>query len=143
MTAIAETLTIRLPAPAMERLRRISQISHRPIDSLVADTLEASLPPLLETVPDEYRSDLTALEQLPSAELRELLFAQLDAKTVKRYDLLLEHNSAGTLEPDGERELDELRKSANRLMYCKAYAALILKWRGEYIPALAELQARQ
>ncbi len=141
MTTTAETLTIRLPAPAMERLRRISQISHRPIDTLVADTLEASLPPLLETVPEGYRNDLTALEQLPSVELREILFAQLSAKDVQRYDRRLAENAAGTLGPDGERELDDLRRIADRLMYRKAYAALILKWRGEYVPSLAELQA--
>ncbi|HRJ44628.1 MAG: hypothetical protein KJZ86_11575 [Caldilineaceae bacterium] len=141
MTASAETLTVRLPAAAMERLRRVSQISRRPIDTLVADTLEASLPPLLETVPDEYRSDLAVLESLSSIELREQIFAQLDEKTVERYDFLLERNSSGTLRPAQEQELDALRRSADLLTYRKVYAALILKWRGEYIPSSAELQS--
>lgn len=141
MTATAETLIVRLPAAAMERLRRVSQISRRPIDTLVADTLEASLPPLLETVPEGYRNDLAVLETLSSIELRQQLFAQFDAKEVSHYDFLLERNSSGTLRPDEEQELDALRRSADLLMYRKVYAALILKWRGEYIPSPAELQS--
>jgi len=141
MTASTETLTVHLPASAMERLRRVSQITHRPIDTLIADTLEASLPPLLESVPTIYHSQLAALEALSSAELREHLFAQLDVESVDRYDLLLERNAAGTLNALANRELNELRQIADLLMYRKAYAALILKWRGEYIPPPAELQS--
>jgi len=141
MTATAETLTVRLPASAMERLRRVSQIARRSIDTLVTDTLEASLPPLLESVPTAYHTQLAALEALSSAELREHLLAQLDAESVDRYDRLLERNGAGTLDTREGNELDALRKAADLLMYRKAYAALILKWRGEYIPSVAELQS--
>lgn len=143
MTAAAETLTVHLPAAAMERLRRVSQISRRPINALVADTLEASLPPLLESVPATYHAQLAALESLSSAELRGHLLAQLDSDTIDRYDLLLERNSAGILEVQENAELDGLREKADLLMYRKAYAALILKWRGEYIPSPASLQATQ
>ncbi len=135
MTATAETLTVHLPAAAMERLRRVSQIARRPIDTLVADTLQASLPPLLESVPTAFHSQLAELETLSSTELREHLFAQLDVESVDRYDLLLERNAADTLDTRAGGELDELRKAADLLTYRKAYAALILKWRGEYIPS--------
>ena len=141
MTATAETLTIRLPAAAMERLRRVSQIARRPIDTLVADTLQASLPPLLESVPTAFHSQLAELEALSSAELRQHLLAHLDVESVDRYDLLLERNAAGTLDTRAGNELDALRKAADLLMYRKVYAALILKWRGEYSPSPAELQS--
>jgi len=143
MTVAAETLTVHLPAAAMERLRRVSQIARRPIDTLVADTLEASLPPLLESVPAPYHAQLAALESLSSTELRSHLLAQLDPDTIDRYDLLLERNSAGILDVQENAELDGLREKADLLMYRKAYAALILKWRGEYVPSPTTLQATQ
>ncbi|RLT43283.1 MAG: hypothetical protein DWI57_04550 [Chloroflexi bacterium] len=143
MTAAAETLTVHLPAAAMERLRRVSQIARRPIDRLVADTLEASLPPLLESVPPFYHVQLAALESLSSTELQAHVQAQMDTDTIDRYDLLLERNSAGILNTQEKEELDALRTRADLLMYRKAYAALILKWRGEYIPSPATLQATQ
>lgn len=143
MTANAETLTVRLPASALERLRRVAQISHRPIDALVADTLEASFPPLLERVPEHFRNDLATLEALPSATLRELLYAQLDSETIERYDELLARNSAGKLTSPEAEELDTLRATGDLLMYRKAYAALVLKWRGEYIPTATDLHAAQ
>lgn len=143
MTAAAETLTVHLPAAAMERLRRVSQIARRPIDTLVADTLEANLPPLLESVPAIHHAQLAALESLSSTELRTHLLAQLDSDTIDRYDLLLERNSAGVLDLQENVELDELREKADLLMYRKAYAALILKWRGEYVPSSAALQTAQ
>jgi len=143
MTAAAETLTVHLPAAAMERLRRVSQIARRPIDTLVADTLEASLPPLLESVPQFYHAQLADLEALSSTELRVHVQEQMSTETIERYDYLLERNSAGILNAQEKEELDALRTQADLLMYRKAYAALILKWRGEYLPSPVALQATQ
>ncbi len=141
MTLTLETLTVRLPAPALHRLRRIAEIAQRSVEDVLADTLEAGLPPLLEEVPADFQADLTELEVLPSAVLRQLLLAELDAKQVACYDTLLDRNAAGTLNESDQQALDELRRQADLIMYRKAYAALILKWRGEIVPTLAELEA--
>ena len=45
MTMATETLTIRLPVQAANRLRRIAEIAQRPIDEVVAETLQSTLPP--------------------------------------------------------------------------------------------------
>lgn len=139
MTATAEILMVRLPSSSMERLRRVSQIAQRPIEKLVADTLEASLPPGLESVPEEFREELARMETLPSPQLREVMLAHITAGEIERYDHLLERNATGSLSPDNEKELDDLRRSSDLLMFRKAYAALILKWRGEYVPVPSEL----
>ncbi|MCE7937909.1 hypothetical protein DCC79_06805 [bacterium] len=60
---------------------------------------------------------------------------------MERYDALLEANTAGTLDDAGRDGLRELRLKADRLMFEKAYAALLLKWRGQHVPSLADLEA--
>ena len=143
MPNTTETLTIRLPVAAAQRLRRVAEVIHRPIDEVIAETLRAGLPPLLEDVPAVYRDDLAELETLPTETLRQHLRAEVDSGTLTRYDALLAANASGKLDEARQQKLANLRAEADRLMFRKAYAALLLKWRGERIPTLAELEAEQ
>ena len=122
MSVATEVLTVRLPAAAVRRLRRVAEISHRPVDDVVADSLRTNLPPLLEDVPTAFRQDLAVLETLPTSELWQQMRAQLDPERLKRYDELLEANSAGGLDVTGQRDLAAVRAEADRLMFRKAYA---------------------
>lgn len=50
ITAIApaETLTIRLPAASARRLHHVAEIARRPVDDVIAEVLDAGLPPALD-----------------------------------------------------------------------------------------------
>lgn len=137
----AETLTIRLPAASARRLQRVAEIARRPIDEVIAEVLDAGLPPLLDAVPDAMRDALARMEALGNDALWERLHAQIGPDDLARYDALLAANAAGTLDDPGRRELREFREKADRLMFEKAYAALLLKWRGQHVPSLADLEA--
>ena len=141
MTAPIETLTIHLPAEAARRLRRVAEISRRPLDEVIADTLQGSLPPLLEDVPPSYQAELAGLESMSTEALWQQFRAEISAPRIARYDQLLAANASGALDEAGRAELFELRHAADQLMYRKAYAALLLRWRGERIPSLTELEA--
>jgi len=141
MTAPLETLTIHLPANAVHRLRRVAEISGRPVDEVIANTLQVGLPPLLEDVPEAFRRDLARLEALANEGLWHYLREELPASQIARYDQLLAANASGTLDEAGRGELAQLRRAADSLMFRKAYAALLLRWRGERVPSLAELEA--
>jgi hypothetical protein len=141
MTAPIETLTIHLPDEAARRLRRVAEISRRPLDEIIADTLQGSLPPLLEDIPAPYQAELAGLESLTTEALWRQLRAELPAPKITRYDQLLAANSEGALNDAERAELSDLRHTADQLMYRKAYAALLLRWRGERIPSLTELEA--
>lgn len=141
MNRATEALTVNLPTAAVRRLQRVAEISRRPVDEVVAETLQSSLPPLLEDVPEAFRQDLAKLEALTTAELWQQLHAQMDPTDIARYDELLAANAAGTITSQEREELQELREAADLLMFCKAYAAVLLKWRGERVPTLAELEA--
>jgi hypothetical protein len=140
MSELTEAVTIQLPLAALRRLRRVAEIAQRPVEQVVAETLQSSLPPLLEDVPAAFREKLAELELLSNEELRQQVHAKFDPASSTRYDALLAANAAGSLAPQEQKELRQLRADADLLMFRKAYAAVLLKWRGEYVPTLAELE---
>jgi len=141
MAILTETFTVHLPAVAAYRLRRVAEISSRSIDDVIADTLCTALPPSLEEVPTIYRKQLTALENLPAEKLLAEIQATLPTRKLARYDTLLQAHAAGKLDEAGRKELAALRLEADRLMFRKAYAALLLRWRGVHLPTLEEFEA--
>jgi hypothetical protein len=135
-----ETLTVHLPASAARRRRRVAEIAHRPVDEVLAETLYATLPPLLEDVPAAFQADLACLETLPSEALHDQLRTTLRPENVIRYETLQAIRSERRLIEAEQQEWESLRFEADCLMFRKAYAAVLLKWRGEHIPTLAELE---
>lgn len=141
MTVTTELVTIRLPVEAANRLRRVAEIAHRPIDDVVTETLQSTLPPLLDDLPVAFQPALAQLETWSNEALRHQLYTIVDDETLDRYDELLTQNSADQLSASERDELDHLRQQNDLLMFRKAYAALLLKWRGERVPTLTELEA--
>lgn len=141
MNVATEVLTIQLPVMSARRLRRVAEIAKRPVDEVIAETLRANLPPLLEDVPEAFRQDLATLETLSTPELAQQMQTTFDSERLTRYDALLAANAAGTLSDTERQELAMLRTEADQLMFRKAYAALLLKWRGQRIPTLAEIDS--
>jgi hypothetical protein len=140
MTSSTETLTVQLPAAAAHRLRRVAALAGRPVDEVIADTLNATLPPLLEDVPLAFHADLAHLETLSNEALHAQLQALVPPDNVMRADALQALRAQQRPWPEVERqEWDTLQTEADRLMFRKAYAAVLLKWRGERIPSVAEL----
>jgi hypothetical protein len=137
-----ETLTIHLPASAARRLRRVAEIARRPVDEVLAETLYATLPPLLEDVPAAFQADLARLETLPSEALHEQMRTVLRPEHVTRYETLQAIRVERQLTEIEQQEWETLRMEADHLMFRKAYAAVLLKWRGERIPTLAELETQ-
>ena len=143
MTARMESITVHLPSSALRRLRRVAEIAQRPLNDVISQTLEATLPPLPEDMPVAIQQELAALETLSNADLRRQMRARYDADALQRYDELLAANAGGALDEAGRQELARLRGVADLLMFRKAYAALLLKWRGQRVPTLTELENAQ
>jgi hypothetical protein len=64
----------------------------------------------------------------------------LPPENVTRYEALKATRAERCLTDTEQQEWETLRIEADRLMFRKAYAALLLKWRGEHVPTLAELE---
>jgi len=137
-----ETLTIQLPVSAARRLRRVADIARRPVDEVLAETLYATLPPLLEDVPAAFQADLAHLETLPKEALHEQMWALLGPESITRYEILQVILAERRFTKAEQQEWENLRLEADLLMFRKAYAVVLLKWRGERIPTVAELETQ-
>ncbi len=143
MTVLADPITIRLPANALRRLRRVAGIARRPLDDVIAQTLQSTLPPLPEEMPIAVQQELAEMESLSTASLQQQIRSQYNPANLQRYDELLVANASNVLGESERQELARLRAEADKLMFRKAYAALLLKWRGERVQAFTELAAEQ
>jgi hypothetical protein len=142
MAMTTETISVQLPEALYRRLERLAALTHRPVESLVVQTLSSSIPPLPDDLPAPTRDALTALEDLSDAELWQMLRSTFPEAQYEHYAELREQQRAGTISPDGQAALDTLSQAADVLSLRKAYAAVLLKWRGHRLPSLAELETR-
>jgi len=132
-----------MPQPLYRRLERLAKLTRRPVESLVVQTLEANIPPLPDDLPDEMRDDLLALEELSDEALWQVARSVVNPEAQAEYRLLLEKNRLGTITESEQARLAQLRQEADRLMLRKAYAYVLLKWRGYRLPTLAEMEAQR
>jgi hypothetical protein len=130
-----------MPEPLYLRLQRLAALTHRPVESLVLQALEAQIPPLLEDMPAPIRHDLLALETFDDMALQQVAQGVWPSGQHAQYTALLDKERAGTLTPAEKATLEALYQNANSHMLRKAYANALLKWRGHPLPTLAELEA--
>jgi len=83
-----------------------------------------------------------ALEQLDDEALWGIARGTISQQHQEEYSLLLEKNRQGNLTASEQTMLDKLYFEANQYMLRKAYANVLLKWRGYQLPTLAELSCQ-
>jgi hypothetical protein len=137
-----QTVTVSLSDATYRRLRRAAEIAGKPIDEIAAQSLQDSLPPLLDVIPRRFRADLQAMEQLSDDDLWRISRQVVDVKDQRRYRRLLKKSRLGPLTEREQQVLSELRATIDRVMLRRAYAYLLLKWRGHRVPSLSELESR-
>ena len=136
-----QTVTISLPETVYRRLQHAAEIAGKPITEIAAQSIQESLPPLLEAIPARFRADLQIMQQFADDELWRIARSAVVPKDQRRYWRLLKKNSSSAALSIRERQtLTELRATADKIMLQKAYAYLLLKWRGYRIPTLTELE---
>ncbi len=135
------TMAIHIPQPLYERLQRLATVTHRPLEQLVLQAVEAHVPPLLEDMPAAMQEDLSALETLDVPALWQVAQAGWDAEQHQQYTALLAQERAGTLTPAERTTLEMLYEDANRHMLRKAYANALLQWYGYTLPPLPAYQS--
>jgi hypothetical protein len=135
-----QTVPVEVPVSLYRRLERLAKLTNRSLENVVEQTLSASMPPLPETLPDEVRDDLLALETLDDTTLWRVAESIVSAEQQEEISLLLERNSLAIITDAERTRLSELQAQADRLMLRKAYAYVLLKWRGRRLPTLAELE---
>lgn len=133
-------INLELPPALYQRLVEIAEASQQPLTDIVIQSIQTGLPPSLEHVPDRFRDDLKALNQLSDDILWDVADRDLAEAKAALYEQLLVKNQQGRLTEDEQQTLDTLREEADLLMLRRAYAAALLKWRGHRIPTPTDMQ---
>lgn len=130
----ADAIIIHLPDGLYHRLERLASLTHQPLEGLIVKTLSSSLPPLPEDLTPGLRDTLLGLESLDDAELRQVADATLPESQYQRLSDLRDAQRERALSADEQAELNRLMEAADTLMLKKAYAAVLLAWRGQRLP---------
>ena len=136
-------MAIELPPLLYQRLQRLSELTHRPLQRLVIQTLENNVPVLPDDLPEQKRQLLIQLEALDDEMLWQVAYSRYLADKQREYSRLLAQHKTGSLSEVEQIELEQHQEQANQLMLRKSYAFVLLKWRGYTLPTLAELEANQ
>ncbi|SRR6266540_1776055 len=137
-----ETIPIQVPEALYRRLERLAALTHRPVESLVVQTLSSSIPPLPDDLPPPTRDALTSLEGLSDDDLWQMVRSGMPEVEYEQFTELRAKHRAGTIAPDEQATLDRLTQDADLRTLRKAYAAVLLKWRGHRLPTLADFEAQ-
>lgn len=134
-----QAVTIKLPNEIYEQLKRTAELSSQPLDTVVAQSLSHSLSPLLEDIPPTYQREVYPLLEMNDLALQKEVERIFPAETWAEYESLLQINKGRALTSNENGRLQELRYQADLLTFRKAYAAVLLKRRGNEIPSTSEL----
>lgn len=131
-----QTITLRLPEPLYRTARQMALVAKRPIESVLQDSLSATLPPLDDIEPDEA-IELARLALLNDSTLWEEARAQMSQTEQAEMQELLDRQGDGTLQSAEQARLHELMRIYGRLMVRKAHVYLLLARRGYRVPMSA------
>jgi hypothetical protein len=132
-----QTITLRLPEPLYRTARQIAQVTKRPIETVLQDSLSAVLPPLDDVEPNEA-AELARLALLDDAALwGEARTLMTRAEQTELQDLL-DRQGSKSLTTVEQARLRELMHVYGQLMVRKAHAYLLLARRGYRVPMSAE-----
>jgi len=103
----------------LDRLRRLAKASDQPVEELVVSALDESVPRPPPNLPQEICEELSLLETLSNRDSVEV--------------------AQSTLKADEVPSLYQRGDVTDRLTLRKAYALVLLKWRGRPLPELDRL----
>lgn len=135
---MSQTITLELPDRFFQPLQRTAEATKQPIENLLLNALQTSLPSLDE-LPGEIVENLTSLETLSDTKLRLTLKEIVPLKIQEKISALLEKNKQKPLTNFESKTLADLQNKADLVMLRKARAAVLLRFRGGRLPTLAEL----
>lgn len=133
------TITLNLPDALYARIERQAQGTRQPVETLVLNVLQKSLPSI-EELPPDLVARLHDLELLDSDKLHLVLLETVSEAEQEEIEALIDENRARGLGDAEQVRLDALQCAADEVMLRKARAAVLLRFRGERVPTLNELR---
>lgn len=128
-------VTVHFPKQIYKRLKQQARVMKQPVDEIVVGSVQRGLPVWMNRFPEELEKELERLDRFSSLRLRELAQSKLSSNKQRRLETLLHKNSEGTITAKEEAELDGLHLETSFATLKKAKALVLLKSRGESLPA--------
>jgi hypothetical protein len=128
-----QTITLELPESLYRSARQIAEVTKRPIEEIVQESLTHTLPPLDDVEPDD--ADILArLSTLDDTGLWGEATKGLSAEEQVELQTLLDQQSAGELTETESVRLSFLMDEYGRLLVYKSHVRLLLARRGYKVP---------
>lgn len=131
----SSTVTLQVPENLYQRLVNTANAVGRSLDEIMLQALTVGSPPDWQDVPEEFQTELAALDRLDNESLWKIAQSRKTPTEMEHYTLLLEKNQEGNLTGAEQLELAKLRHEADLFMLQKAQATVLLRWRGERLGA--------
>ena len=127
------SVTVQIPQSLYHRLERAAARLQKPVEDLLAETLQATLP-LTDEIPASIQAELVAMDNLGRSDLWEIAESEMAAKDQEAIDYLLDLQSMQALTGEEAVRLEQLRVEYGRILLRKARAFALLAERGEPLP---------
>ena len=137
---MSEKIALTIPEELYRRLKQVAEVTRQPLEAVALQTISDNLPNLPPHLPTHMRQALEKLNQLNDDELWGVMTTKMDTAEQDEYSHLQYKNSIDQLSEQEVERLETLYEVANFLTLKKAYAGVLLKWRGHRLPTLAELE---
>ena len=136
---MSHSVTIHISDTLYQQLRQAAALFHQPPETIILDSLNHTLPPLLEEIPEAYQCDVFPLLAMNDDELEHESQRTFSPEDWQEYEQLLEQKKIAPLTRDEKRTLERLRRKADILTFRRGYAAVLLKRRG-HLPLLQPVE---
>ena len=128
------THTIQISEQTFQRLFSQAQAKQTTVIEVAERTLNRALPPSIDHVPQQWRTDLQQMQGMSDEMLWRIARTELPAERVELYDILIEESQQRTLSPTEQQQLAILHEEADILLIHRSYAWLLLQSRGHKTP---------
>ena len=128
-----QTITLKLPESLYRSARQIAEVTKRPIEEIVQESLTHTLPPLDDVEPDEAEI-LARMSSLDDTALWKEANKTLATTQQIELQTLLDSQSTGELTEPETIRLQVLMDEYGRLLVHKSHAWLLLARRGYKVP---------
>jgi hypothetical protein len=136
-----QTVTLQLPETLVQRFQLMANLSHKPLEEVMLQTIHGNLPPAFHELPPELQAELATWVTLRDETLWQLAQETLPTAHLRRQQQLLQKNASGVLSEQERQELGQLRSTTDRFVLRRSTLLALLKWRGYTLPLAVPLAA--
>jgi hypothetical protein len=129
MSSWTPTVSVQLPEAIYRRLKRVAESTHRPVEDVLADTVEVALPQFAD-LPEDLAAELVAMDRFSDDALQAAAESSLSRAQQRRLNQLTHAGGSRALTPAETAELTGLIEAHDQAVLRRARALALLAYRG-------------